>query len=40
VIRLKLWWKLSPAVWMILLLVVLFIPMQWGSPGGSVKVYE
>lgn len=40
VIRLTLWWKLSPLVWMVLLLVVLFIPMQWGAPSGAVNVYQ
>jgi len=36
VIRFTLWWKLSPAVWMLILLIVLFIPMQWGAPSGGV----
>ena len=40
VIRLNLWWKLSPLVWMVVLLVVLFIPMQWGAPAGTVQVYQ
>jgi multidrug resistance efflux pump len=35
-VRLNLWWKLSPVVWMIFLLVALFIPMQWGAPSGGV----
>ncbi len=35
-IRMNLWWKLSPAIWMGLLLVVLFIPMQFWAPGGPV----
>ena len=39
VITLTLWWKLSPLVWMILLFVVLFLPMQWGAPGGTVNIY-
>ena len=40
IIKLTLWWKLSPIVWMVLLLVVLFIPMQWGAPSGSVTMYQ
>ncbi|MEA3411600.1 MAG: biotin/lipoyl-binding protein [Pseudomonadota bacterium] len=40
VIRLNLWWKISPLVWIVLLLVVLFIPMQWGAPAGTVQVYQ
>ncbi len=40
VIRLTLFWKLSPALWMVLLFVVLFLPMQWGAPGGNVNVYQ
>jgi multidrug resistance efflux pump len=40
VIRLTLWWKLSPAVWMLLLFIVLFIPMQWGAPSGNVTQYQ
>ncbi|MCP4191544.1 MAG: HlyD family secretion protein [Planctomycetaceae bacterium] len=38
-IKFTLWWKLSPLIWMLLLLVVLFIPMQWGAPSGSINVY-
>ena len=40
IIRLTLWWKLSPLVWLLLLLIVLFIPMQWGAPSGTVNVYQ
>lgn len=40
VIRLSLWWKISPLVWIVVLLVVLFIPMQWGAPAGTVQVYQ
>lgn len=40
VIRLNLWWKVSPLVWMAVLLAVLFIPMQWGAPTGTVQVYQ
>ena len=39
-ITLNLWWKLSPVVWLLLLLVVLFIPMQWGAPSGNVTMYQ
>lgn len=39
-VKLTLWWKLSPLAWMLLLFVVLFLPMQWGAPGGSVNVYQ
>jgi multidrug resistance efflux pump len=38
VIRLTLWWKLSPLAWMLLLLIVLFLPMQWGAPAGNLLV--
>lgn len=40
VIKLTLWWKISPLAWMVLLLVVLFLPMQWGAPAGQVTVYQ
>ncbi len=40
VIRLTLWWKLSPLVWLVFLLVVLFIPMQWGAPTGAVTMFQ
>ncbi|SMP43308.1 Biotin-lipoyl like [Neorhodopirellula lusitana] len=40
VIQFNLFWKLSPVLWMVLLLVVLFIPMQWGAPSGVVNVYR
>lgn len=40
VITLNLWWKLSPVVWVLLLLVVLFIPMQWGAPTGVVNLNQ
>jgi multidrug resistance efflux pump len=40
VIKLNLWWKISPLVWMLVLLVALFIPMQWGAPTGTVQVYQ
>jgi multidrug resistance efflux pump len=40
IVRLTLWWKLSPLAWVVLLLIVLIIPMQWGAPAGSVIVYQ
>lgn len=40
VIRLTLAWRLSPIVWMLLLLVALFIPIQWGAPAGPVGVFR
>jgi len=40
VVKWTLWWKLSPLAWMWLLLVVFFIPMQWGAPAGPVNVYR
>jgi len=40
VIRLTLGWKLSPVAWMLLLLVILFLPMQWGAPQGAVTLYR
>ncbi len=40
VIKLNLWWKLSPLVWLLLLLIVFFIPMQWGAPAGTVTMFQ
>ena len=40
VVKLTTFWKLSPLLWMVLLLIVLFIPMQWGAPLGSVTKYQ
>jgi len=40
VIRLNLWWKLSPLAWLLVLLIVLFIPMQWGAPSGPVNQFN
>lgn len=36
--QLTLFWKLSPALWMVFLLVALFIPMQFWAPSGSLLV--
>ena len=40
VLRLTTFWKLSPLLWTVLLLVVLFTPMQWGAPSGTAKMYS
>lgn len=38
IIRMNLFWKISPAIWLCILLVGLFIPMGWGAPQGPVLV--
>lgn len=40
VIRLNTFWKASPLLWVLLLLTVLIIPMQWGAPSGPVRTYN
>jgi len=40
VIQPTLWWKISPVVWMVVLFVVLFMPMQWGAPAGVVNTFQ
>jgi len=40
IIPLNTFWKLSPLLWMVLLFFVLFLPMQWGAPAGSVILYK
>ena len=40
VVPLNTFWKISPLLWMVLLFLVLFIPMQWGAPSGSVIMYK
>jgi multidrug resistance efflux pump len=40
VIKLTPFLRLSPVLWMLFLFVVLFIPMQWGAPGGQVRIYH
>lgn len=40
VIRLNTFWKISPVLWFVLLLVALFIPMQWGAPSGPVRSFN
>lgn len=39
-IKLTTFWKISPALWMVLLFFILFVPMQWGAPSGAVNVYQ
>jgi hypothetical protein len=33
-------WKASPLIWVTLLLIFLFIPMNWGAPSGPVNLYQ
>jgi len=40
IIRMNSFWKISPVLWMVLLFLVLFVPMQWGAPGGAVRMYQ
>ena len=40
VIKLNAFWKISPAIWMVALFLVLFVPMQWGAPSGAVNNYR
>jgi multidrug resistance efflux pump len=39
-IKWTLWWKASPLAWLLVLVVGLFIPMQWGAPVGPANVYQ
>ena len=39
-IKLNAFWKISPALWMVGLFLVLFVPMQWGAPSGTVHNYR
>lgn len=39
-IKLNTFWKISPAIWMVLLFFVLFVPMQWGAPSGALNQYQ
>ena len=39
-VKLTTFWKISPVLWMLMLLVLLFIPMQWGAPAGRVLDYQ
>src|SRR5271156_3034504 len=38
VVRFNLFWKTSPVIVLLLLLIGLFIPMGWGAPQGSALV--
>lgn len=40
VIKMTLWWKISPVVWVVFLLVALFIPMQFWAPSGQALVFQ
>ncbi len=37
-IKLNIWWKLSPVFWSIFLLITLFVPLQFWAPSGSLVV--
>ena len=39
-IRMNSFWKISPLLWMVMLLLVLFVPMQWGAPAGAARLYQ
>jgi multidrug resistance efflux pump len=39
-VRLNTFWKLSPLLWMLLLFIALFLPMQWGAPSGTANVFR
>lgn len=39
-VKLNTFWKISPAIWMVLLFFVLFVPMQWGAPAGAVNQFQ
>ena len=38
IVRFTLFWKVSPFIVLLLLLIGLFIPMGWGAPQGSAVV--
>jgi multidrug resistance efflux pump len=38
IVRFNLFWKISPFIVFMLLLIGLFIPMGWGAPQGSTVV--
>lgn len=40
VIKLNLWWKLSPIFFNLICFFVLIFPLQWGAPSGTVNVYQ
>ena len=37
VLKPTLWWKLSPIVWVLILVIALFIPMQFWAPSGPLS---
>ena len=39
-IKPTLFWKLSPIIWVVFLLVALFIPLQFWAPGGYLRVLQ
>ena len=39
-IKLTLFWKLSPVIWVVFLLVALFFPLQFWAPSGYVRVLQ
>ena len=39
-IKMNAFWKISPAIWLVSLFFVLFVPMQWGAPAGAVRMYQ
>lgn len=39
-IKPTLFWKLSPIIWVVFLLIALFIPLQFWAPGGYVRVVQ
>lgn len=40
IVKLTLFWKISPVLWFLVIFCVLFIPMQWGAPSGPVTLYQ
>ena len=40
IIKLTTFWKASPLIWMTLLLIFLFIPMNWGAPSGPAVLFQ
>ena len=39
-IKPTLWWKLSPLVWLFVLLLALWFPLQFSAPGGPAVVFQ
>ena len=40
IVKQTLWWKLSPIVWFLILLIGFFIPMQFWAPSGPLLVVQ